>query len=337
MRRAFAGALALSIALSAAVVHLAAAQGGVGVAVPFVDADGINHGTITIKEIDDPFTAFEPSQPPDAGSRYVEMIVVFESADDQSFEVQPYFVVVRSTDGHLYSSTYVGRPSDAKYPELQGQTMGPGNKISGALDFILPADAKIADVWFTPTSDRWVQLAAIDTSSWPTAGNPFTFTADDGSSVKVTVTQVDPATITDPNQPAHDGSRYEAISVVFENKGDRPYDSSPSYLYLVDTSGAVYYPNYLPLAENSSVALLDGQTLNVGDRVSGIIGYTLPTPAQVAEVLYAPRSDRQVTVALVGGSGPSEPTPAPSAVSEPTPAASPAFSLPPKPTQSSAP
>jgi len=154
MRRAFAGALALSIALSAAAVHVAGAQGGVGTAVPYVDTDGINHGTVTIKELDDPFTGFDPSQPAEAGSRYVEMIVVFESSDDQSFDVQPYYVVVRSTDGHLYSQAYVPRPSDAKYPVLQGQTMGPGNKISGAVDFVLPADAKIADVWFEPSSDR---------------------------------------------------------------------------------------------------------------------------------------------------------------------------------------
>ena len=58
MRRGFATGLALSIALCAAVIHVANAQGGIGTAVPYVDADGINHGTVTIKELDDPFTGF---------------------------------------------------------------------------------------------------------------------------------------------------------------------------------------------------------------------------------------------------------------------------------------
>jgi len=337
VRRALAAALALSIPLSAVAIHVAVAQGGVGTAVPYVDADGINHGTVTIKEVDDPFTGFDPSQPAEAGSRYVEMIAVFESSDDQSFDAEPYYIVVRTTDGHLYSPGYVPRPSDAKYPVLQGQTMAPGNKISGALDYVLPADAKIADVWFVPTGDRYIQLAALDESAWPAVGNPFAFVDDDGSSANVTVTQVDAATVADPNQPAPDGQRYAAINAVFENKGDRPYDESPSYLYLLDTSGTVYYPGYLPLPSESSVALLDGQTLNVGDRVSGLIGYTIPTAAEIAAIVYVPRGDRQVTVALVGGGTTEPPTPAPSSAGEPTAAASPAFSLEPKPTTSSAP
>src|SRR3954465_7694060 len=103
MRRALATALAFSIPLSAIAAHVAMAQGGVGTAVPYTDADGINHGTVTIKEVDDPFVGFDPSQPAEAGTRYVEMIAVIESSDEQSFDVQPYYVVVRSTDGHLYS------------------------------------------------------------------------------------------------------------------------------------------------------------------------------------------------------------------------------------------
>jgi len=337
MRRAFATSLALSVVLCAAAVHVVSAQGATGTAVPYVDADGINHGTVTIKQLDDPFTGFDPSQPAEAGSRYVEMIVVFESSDDQSFDAEPYYIVVRSTDGHLYSPSYVGRPSDATYPVLQGQTLAPGNKISGALDFILPADAKIADVWFAPTGDREIQLAAIDESAWPAVGSPFTFVADEGGSVDVTITQVDPATVVDPNQPAPDGTRYAAINAVFENKGDRPFDTSPSYLYLLDTSGTVHYSDYLPLPSDATMALLDGQTLNVGDRVSGLIGYAIPTGVDVAAVLYQPRGDRQVTVALVGGGGTTTPSPAPSAAGEPAPGASPAFSLEPKPTASTAP
>jgi len=337
MRRALTAALALSIPLSLMAVHVAAAQGGIGTAVPYVDSEGINHGTVTIKQIDDPFTGFDPSQPPEAGNRFVEVIAVFESADDQSFDAEPYYVVARSTDGHLYSPAYVARPPDATYPVLQGQTMGPGNKISGALDFVLPSDAKIADLWFVPESDRYIQLAAIDESAWPAVGSPFPFVDDDGTSANVTVTQVDPATVTDPDQPAPDGSRYAAINAVFENKGDRPYNASPSYLYLLDTTGAVYYPAYLPLPRESTVALLDGQTLNVGDRISGLIGYTIPTAAEVAAIVYAPRGDRQVTVALVGGGTTEPPTPAPSSAVEPTPAGSPGFSLEPKPTASTAP
>jgi hypothetical protein len=53
----------------------------------------------------------------------------------------------------------VYRPSDSVIPDLQAQTMAPGNRISGFVGFEGPADAVIEEVLYQPQSDRRVVVA----------------------------------------------------------------------------------------------------------------------------------------------------------------------------------
>ena len=66
MRRASVAALSLSLGLCLGIVPLTAAQGpgGVGVAVPYTDSDGITHGTVMLKTLSDPFVDFTPGSDP---------------------------------------------------------------------------------------------------------------------------------------------------------------------------------------------------------------------------------------------------------------------------------
>jgi len=305
MRRALVAAVALSFGFCLGVGQLAAAQGagGIGVAVPYTDSDGITRGTVMVKDVADPFTGFATGQDPQAGSRYVDLTVVYEAADDQTFDAQPYYILLRSTDGHLYQPGYVPRPSDAKIPDLQGQTMAPGNRISGAVGYVLPTGATVADVLFQPSGDRSIVLANLVPTPGPAAGTAVPYTSDDGSSATITVKVDDPASDSDPSQPAADGSRYVGLNVAFENTGDAPFSAGPDRILLVDTSGNLYYSTYVPRQQGVKVPVLESQTMASGNRISGFVGYTVPADATIASVQYFPQSDRMITLADLQGGG----------------------------------
>ncbi|MEZ4596729.1 MAG: hypothetical protein R3C32_07735 [Chloroflexota bacterium] len=152
-----------SVAAMAGGAGVVLAQTGpaVGTEVPVVDADGVTHGTIQIEELNDPFQG-DPDSPPADGSRYVGLIAVFTAADDQQLDANPYYVVVRDTDGYLYTPQYVARPADDPIPDLQSQTLAPGNRISGFVGYVLPSSAAIDDVFYTPSSYEALTLVQVD-------------------------------------------------------------------------------------------------------------------------------------------------------------------------------
>ncbi len=157
-------ALLVVLGLAPGPVAPVAAQGDaptVGTDIPYVDAEGVERGLVTVSEVADPFTDFNPDQPPEAGSRYVLLTVAFEAAADQPFEADPYDLLFQDTDGYLWSPTSVPRPADVVIPELQSQTMAPGNRVSGVVGFVVPEDAELTGVHFQPESGRLVLLADL--------------------------------------------------------------------------------------------------------------------------------------------------------------------------------
>ena len=107
--------VALSLALVPGLLvgagFAASAQTGsaIGTEVPFVDPEGVTRGTVLIAEVGDPFTGADPARPAPDGKRYVGLAVAFTAAADQTFNTNPAYVILRDTDGHLYSPNYVPR------------------------------------------------------------------------------------------------------------------------------------------------------------------------------------------------------------------------------------
>ncbi len=315
--RVFIAGLLVTQGLVVGAVPTVLARSGptVGTEVTYTDDQGVTHGTIQVKELNDPFTGFDPARPADSGTRYVGLTVVFTAADDQQFDANPYYVVIRDTNGFLYTTTYIPRPQDAPIPDLQSQTLAPGNRISGFVGYILPTDAKVDDVFYTWTSQAALPLVEVDTSAGPAPDQPVTFAAADGSQAQFTLTLTDPFTTTS-STPA-DGERFVGLKVVVENNGNLPFDSNPSELYLRDSAGNLYYPQGVS-RDDTTLPDLQSQTLSPGDRVSGFVGYSIPAGAAVVAVDYWVDGGRRATLAdLVGGG------PAPSAGPAVTPAAQP--------------
>ena len=321
-------------------------QPAVGTPVTYVDPEGIIRGEVTVREVVDPFTDHEPSYPPPEGMRYVYLVTTFQAAIDQPFDAQPWQVVLQDTDGYLYSYQNVPRPEcrtgeppcaagDASIPDFQGQTMAPDNRISGAITFTVPATATLDRVVYQPASDRLIELADLGGGAGPALGDAVTYTDTTGASATITTQVIDPFTGHDPAYPPPEGTRFVVLQPVFENTGQLPFYADPNDFLVRDTSGRMSYQTTVYQPVGFSVPTLEGQTTSPGDRVSGYVGFAVPTDAQLVDVLYYPESARISTlVDLVGGGGatPTESSgsPAPeasAAPAAPTTAPAPAASL----------
>lgn len=295
---------------------------GIGTPIPYTDTDGITHGTVTVKQMEDPFTGFEPSSPPADGMRYVELQVVFEAADDQTFDAEPYQIALQDTQGFTWAPGYVPRPADAPIPDFQGQTMSPGNRISGMIGFVVPDAAVIDHILYIPTSSRQIVLTDLVPGGGPAAGTAVTYTDAKGSTASIVTTIADPFTGFDPNYPPADGKRYVLLTTVFENTGALPFVANPYHVAIRDADGNLYQSANVPRSPDALPPLLESQTLSPGDRISGAIGFVVPAAATLAQVQYAPESSRFVQlVDLVDGQTlPPGPTLTPAPVDSATPA-----------------
>lgn len=296
----------------------------------FVADDGLVHGTVQVKELHDPFADFDPSRPAAEGQRYVGLLVVFTAADDQTYDANPYQVVARDTDGYIHNPSYVPRPADVIVPDLQSQTLAPGNRISGFVGYVLPANAVLQDILYVPSTYRSLTLVQLTDAAGPPIGSAVPFTATDGSQATITLQVTDPQTGT-TNAP-QEGMRHIGVTVVVENTGATVYDMNPQELYLRSSNGDLYYVAGVYREDVSTLPDLAAQPLAAGDRISGFVGFQVPADATIVAVDYWPEGNRRAMIGDLVGDGPvptAPPivTPAPSvtpppAVPSPTPAAS---------------
>jgi hypothetical protein len=113
--------------------------------------------------------------------------------------------------------------------------------------------------------------------------------------------------------------RFVGFDVVWENTGATVYDANPGERYLRTAAGDLIYPAGVYREDVSVLPDLASQILAPGDRISGFVGYQVPSDAVVVAVDYWPESGRRAMIADLVGDGP-VPTAGP--VVTPAPAAS---------------
>jgi hypothetical protein len=91
---------------------------------------------------------------------------------------------------------------------------------------------------------------------------------------------------------------------AFENSGEVPYYADPYDVYLRDATGLLHRPTTVYLPAGMTTAMLEAQTLNPGDHISGYVGFQVPAEATITEIVYYPESSRVVTVAGLDGAAP---------------------------------
>ncbi len=292
--RAAIAAAAITAALVAGALPAAAQEAGTEV--PIADEAGTVLGTILVKEVADPFTEHDPDYPAEEGSRYVGLIVAFTAADDQAFEAYPWGIVIRDDQGMTWNPGYVPRPADVKIPDAEGQTLAPGNRISGFLGFLLPEDRAIDEILYQPDYQGAQVLVDLMAGAGNPAGTPYTYVRMDGPQVDVNAVLADPFTDYAEGYEPEEGTRWVAVAYGFENTGELVYPAYPSELYLRDADGGLYSSSWVGRPEGFTLADAESQMLSPGDRITGFLAFSVPESAQIVAIDYWSEGNRRVTI-----------------------------------------
>ncbi len=125
------------------------------------DAEGTPLGSITVREMADPYTDFEPTRPPAEGQRYVLLTAVFEAAEDQALYADPRAIYVVDRNGTVYRPAQVPRPAGELLQNLELQPLSPADRISGVVGYQVPADAVLDSIVYESETNRFVPIADI--------------------------------------------------------------------------------------------------------------------------------------------------------------------------------
>lgn len=276
------------------------ASGGV----PYIDSTGVTHGTLTIRSIADPYTEFDPNYPPGEGQKYVLLDVLFEAAADEPFWADPYAIVLQDTAGYLRSLGSVPRVQPVKLPDFQSQTLGPGDRLSGAIGYVVPATSTIAEILYAPESERIITAKSIATAEPRPVGTEVEV-VDSAGVVHGTamVRQFQDPYAGDPTRPPAEGTRYVLATVVFQAAIDQQLAFDPYQIVLQDKNGFLIRPSGVPRPAEDVVPDLQGQTLAPDDRSSGYVGYNVPADTEISAILWSPENGRLVKLADITPGG----------------------------------
>lgn len=117
--------------------------------------------TISVLDIEDPFEDQADGNDPEEGMRYVTLTISLEATGSAVFAASPRDVVLRDTDGFLWTPTNINRGEDVAQPNLEDQPLAPGNRISGVLSYQIPEDTVIDRVLFMASNDQVFVLADV--------------------------------------------------------------------------------------------------------------------------------------------------------------------------------
>jgi len=298
-----------------------------GVAVPIADEEGTAVGSITVNEVVDPFTDFDPAYPPEEGSRYVAVNIAFDADAGNRFEIAPYTIVLQDDAGFLWTQASLPLAEDALVPELSGQTLGPGSRVTGVVGFQIPEGSEPALVLYQPESSRIVPLLNLGGEEPPALGETVAIVDSEGGTGSVTVSEVaDPFEDVDPSQTPPEDGRFVMVTLVFENTSEGRFFVEPYGLLLRDENGNLWSATSVTrLEESELIPDMTSAQLAPGDRLSGAVVFVVPEGVGLAGIYTSPGSSQLLQLADLESGSDLEAGTAPDATndeSEATPAVS---------------
>jgi len=261
-----------------------------GAAVPVTDVEGADVGSITVTEVIDPFTDFDPAYPPEEGGRYVAVNVAFDADAGNRFEISPYTIVLQDDAGFLWNQASMPLTDDALVPELSSQTLGPGSRVTGVVGFVVPEGREPARVLYQPESSRVIPLLNLTGEEPPALGESVSIVDSEGGSGSVTVSEVvDPFEDVDPSQTPPEGGRFVMVTLVYENTSDGRFLVEPYGLLLRDENGDLWSATSVTrLEETELVPDITSAQLAPGDRLSGAVVFVVPADTGLAGIYTSP-------------------------------------------------
>lgn len=125
------------------------------------DAAGTPVGSVTVREVMDPFADFDPNAPPAEGQRYVGLDLAFEAAADQALWAYPGSVSVVGTNGVMYFPTWVPRPQPYLLQDVESTPLSPSDRVSGFVGYLLPEGVSVDAVVYNSDYDRYLPVADL--------------------------------------------------------------------------------------------------------------------------------------------------------------------------------
>lgn len=270
-------------------------------AVVITSPEGEELGEITVEQVEDPFMGFTEGYGPEEGGRLLLLTVAFEATGTATFDANPSSFVLRDEDGAHWGTTSIYR-DEAVPPDLQSQSLSPGNRISGVVGFQVPADSEVTDVYYQPESSRLIHVVALQSSPGPALGDEATYTSlqTDGAEGTVTVDNLE-----DPFEGFAEGydppedTRYVVMTVSIESTGSAVLDADPYDLILRDRDGFLWSPASVN-REDGALPDLQSQLMAPGNRISGVVTFQIPVTAELAELYWQPESGHLVELVAFG-------------------------------------
>ena len=256
-------------------------------------------GSITVTEVIDPFTDFDPAYPPEEGGRYVAVNVAFDADAGNRFEIAPYTIVLQDDAGFLWTQASMPLAEDALVPELSGQTLGPGSRVTGVVGFQIPEGSEPARVLYQPESSRVIPLLNLTGEEPPALGETVAIVDSEGGTGSVTVSDVvDPFEDVDPSQTPPEDGRFVMVTLVYENTSDGRFFVEPYGLLLRDENGNLWSATSVTrLEETELVPDITSAQLAPGDRLSGAVVFVVPEGVGLAGIYTSPVSGQLLQLA----------------------------------------
>jgi hypothetical protein len=136
-----------------------------GDTVSIADSEG-GTGSVTVTEVVDPLEDVDPSQALPEDGRFVMVTLAYENTSDDRFFVEPYGIVLRDADGNLWSATSVTRLEESEIvPDITSAQLAPGDRLSGAVVFVVPEGIGLAGIYTSPVSGQLLQLADLESGA----------------------------------------------------------------------------------------------------------------------------------------------------------------------------
>ena len=108
---------------------------------------------------------------PAEGMRFVGMNVVWENTGALVYDAVPTELYLRTAAGDLFYAAGVYREDVTVLPDLSGQLLAPGDRVSGFVGYQVPADATVAAIDYWPESGRRAMIGdLVGDGPVPTAG-----------------------------------------------------------------------------------------------------------------------------------------------------------------------
>src|SRR5215204_1443202 len=278
---------------------LRVAAQGEGVTVPVTDEEGAAVGSITVTEVIDPFTEYDPAYPPEEGGRYVAVNIAFDADAGNRFDIAPSEIVLQDDAGFIWNQASMELAEDALIPQLSSQTLGPGSRVTGVIGFAVPEGRTPAQVLYQPESSRIIPLLNLSEEEQPALGESVAIVDSEGGSGSVTVTEVvDPFEDVDPSQAAPADGRFVMVTLAYENTSEGRFFVEPYGLLLRDANGNLWSATSVTrLEESELIPDITSAQLAPGDRLSGAVVFVVPEGVGLAGIYTSPGSSQLLQLA----------------------------------------